>query len=817
MLDSILHDLRYAVRVSRRAPGLTLVAILALAIGIGANTAIFTIVNAVLLERLPFRDSDRIVVLWEEAARRPGQKNVPGPAQFVRWKERATAFDRMAGLVDTRANLTGDGDPEEVIVQNVTADFFPILGVPPLLGRAFTDAENADPESLSIILGYELWQRRFGGDPSVIGRTIRLSARPTVVVGVMPPGFQLFIKSRSLTGKRSDLWAPWVLPANARTAGGRYLEAIARLNSGATIAQAQTQLTTIAAQLAVETPERNTGWGAQVVALHDELSGEYRSALLVLAGAVAFVLLIACANVANLLLARGAARQREMAIRAALGAERRRVLRQLLTESFLLAALGGAGGLLLAYWGVAVLTALSPVELSASASLGLNRTVLAFTAIISLATAIVSGIAPAFEGSRADVQDALREGARQIGAGVRGRRLRQTFIVSEIALAVVLLVGAGLMLRSFGTMTRIDPGFSTANVLTMRVQVPTAKYAADAQRIRFFRELQARIRTLPGVQAAGAISFLPLTGLLGAGTGFTVEGRPAPPPGEITTGGGGTNVSVCDNGFFDSMHIPLLRGRLFTEREMVERSNVVVISEALARRFFAGEDPVGHRLLIDMTSPMIPTEIIGVVGDVHFKELVSEPQPTTYWPHPQLAYSAMTLTIRGFGDPAPLAPAVERAIRSLDPDQPVSDVRTMTQWAAKSVAQARFSSFLLAVFAAVALLLASIGIYGVMAYAVSQRTSEIGIRLALGADGPQVVGMILRDAARLAAVGLAAGVAIALALGRTVSSLLYSTRPTDPATFAAVIVVLGGVAFAASYLPARRASRVAPVEALRAS
>ena len=466
---------------------------------------------------------------------------------------------------------------------------------------------------------------------------------------------------------------------------------------------------------------------------------------------------------------------------------------------------------------MAVLTALSPVELSASASLGLNRTVLAFTAIISLATAIVSGIAPAFEGSRADVQDALREGARQIGAGVRGRRLRQTFIVSEIALAVVLLVGAGLMLRSFGTMTRIDPGFSTANVLTMRVQVPTAKYADDAQRIRFFRELQARIRTLPGVQAAGAISFLPLTGLLGAGTGFTVEGRPAPPPGEITTGGGGTNVSVCDNGFFDSMHIPLLRGRLFTEREMVERSNVVVISEALARRFFAGEDPVGHRLLIDMTSPMIPTEIIGVVGDVHFKELVSEPQPTTYWPHPQLAYSAMTLTIRGFGDPAPLAPAVERAIRSLDPDQPVSDVRTMTQWAAKSVAQARFSSFLLAVFAAVALLLASIGIYGVMAYAVSQRTSEIGIRLALGADGPQVVGMILRDAARLAAVGLAAGVAIALALGRTVSSLLYSTRPTDPATFAAVIVVLGGVAFAASYLPARRASRVAPVEALRAS
>jgi putative ABC transport system permease protein len=817
MLDSLMRDLRYAVRVSVRAPGVTVIAILALAIGIGANSAIFTIVNAVLLERLPFREPDRIVVLWEEFARRPGQKNVLGPAQFVRWKERATAFDRMAGLVDTRANLTDSGDPEEVIVQNVTADFFPILGVPPLLGRGFTDAENADPQTLSIILGYDLWQRRFGGDPSIVGRTIRLSARPRVVVGVMPPGFQLFIKSRSLTGKPSDLWAPWVLPADARTAGGRYLEAIGQLKPGTTIAQAQTQLTTIAAQLAIETPERNTGWGAQVVAIHDELSGEYRTALLMLAGAVAFVLLIACANVANLLLARGAAREREMAIRAALGAGRSRVLRQLLTETFLLAAIGGAGGLLLAHWGVAALASVSPVDLSASGHLALNRTVLAFTAIVSAATAVVSGIAPAFDGARADVQAALREGGRQIGAGVRSRRLREVFIVSEIALAVVLLVGAGLMLRSFRTMTRLDPGFSTANVLTMRLQLPTAKYTDDTRRIRFFRDAEARIRALPGVQAAGAISFLPLTGLLGAGTGFTVEGRPAPPPGEITMGGGGTSVSVCDNGFFESVRIPLLKGRLFTEREMLERSNVVIISETLARRFFPGEDPIGHRLSIDMTEPVIPTEIIGVVGDVHFKELVSEPQPTTYWPHPQLAYSAMTLTIRGFGDPSALAPAVERTIRSLDPDQPVSDVKTMTQWAAKSVAQARFSSFLLAVFAAVALLLASIGTYGVMAYAVSQRTSEIGIRLALGADAHAVVGMILRDAARLAGAGLAAGIAIALALGSAVSSLLYATRPTDPATFAAVVVVLGGVAFIASYVPARRASRIAPVEALRAS
>jgi putative ABC transport system permease protein len=817
VLDSLLQDLRYALRVSRRAPGLTVVAVLALAIGIGANTAIFTIVNAVLLGHLPFRQPDRIVVLWEEFARRPGQKNVLGPSQFVRWRERATAFERMAALADTRSNLTGAGEPEELIVQNVTADFFPILGVSAALGRTLDDAEYADPESQSVVMSSELWQRRFGSDPAVLGRTIQLNGRPRIVIGVMPPGFRLFIKSRSLTGRPSDLWAPWVLPADARTASGRFLEAIALLKPGVTVAEAQTQLTTIAAQLVVETPERNTGWGAQVVPLHDELSGEYRSALLMLAGAVGFVLLIACANVANLLLARGAAREREIAVRTALGAGRRRVLRQLLTEAVVLAALGGALGLLLAYWGVSILAALSPVELATSTPFGLNHTVLAFTAIVSIATAIVCGIVPAFEGSRSHAQDALRDGARQVGTGRRGRRLRQIFVVSEIALAVVLLVGAGLMLHSFGAMMRVDPGFSTANVLTMRLQLPIVKYADDAQRVRFFRDVETRIRALPGVQAAGAISFLPLTGLLGAGTGFVVEGRPAPPPGAITTGGGGTSVSVCDNGFFESMRLPLIKGRLFTDREMVERSNVVVISESLARRFFPGENPIGHRLSIDMTSPIVPTEIIGVVGDVHFRELTSEPQPTSYWPHPQLAYSAMTLTIRATGDPSPLAPAVERAIRALDPEQPVSDVKTMTQWAAQSVAQARFSSLLLAAFAAVALLLAAIGIYGVMTYAVSQRTSEIGIRLALGADGRQVVGMILRETAWLAGIGLAAGLGASVALGRTVQALLYSTSPTDLRTLAAVAGVLGSVAFAAGYVPARRASKIAPLEALRAS
>ena len=809
-MDSLLQDIRYALRVCVRTPAFTVVAILALALGIGANTAIFTIVNAVLLERLPFRDPNGIVVLWEENARRPGRSNVLGPSQFLRWGDRATSFERMAALVDTRANLTGGDNPEEVIVQNVTKEFFPILGVSPLIGRPFSEAEKTDPRSGVVILSADFWQRRFGGDPNLIGRTIQLNARPQTVVGVMPPDFRLLIKQGSQSGKPADLWAPYVLPADARDFGGRYLEAIARLKPGVTVRQAQTELTGIARALAAETPQRNANWGARVIPLHDELSGEYRRALLILAGAVAFVLLIACANVANLLLARGAVRQREIAIRAALGAARGRVIRQLLTESFVLAVLGGALGLLVAKWGLQVLLAMSPVDLTTTGHVTLSYPVLAFTAVVSLMTALVCGLAPAFEGSRSDVQETLKDGARQIGASLRHRRLRQTFVVSEIALAVVLLVGAGLMLRSFSTLRNVNPGYSTRNILTMRLQLPGAKYRDDAQRIRFFRDATARIQELPGVQAVGAISYLPLTGL-GAGTNFTIEGQPPPLPGQDLV----TNVSVCDNGFLKTMNVPLLSGRLFTEREMQEKSNVVLVSEALARTYFPNANPIGKRLTINMTDPNVPTEIVGVVGDIKFQDFTAAPRPTTYWPHPQLAYGTMTLAVRAATDPRPLAPSIEHAIRTLDKDQPVADVRTMDQWVAKSLAQARFSSTLLAIFAGLAMLLAAIGIYGVMSYTVGQRTSEIGIRLALGAEARDILTMIVGSAMRLAAVGLGAGVVLALALTRTLTALLYETPGTDPLTFVVVILGLGAVALLASYLPARRAARVAPVEALR--
>jgi putative ABC transport system permease protein len=809
-MDALFQDIRYALRLCLRTPGFTAVAVLALALGIGANTAIFTIVNAVLLEPLPFRDPSRLVVLWETTARRPGRPNVLGPANFARWQERATAFETMAPFYDYRVNLTGSGEPEELVAQDVTVDFFPTLGVAPLAGRTFAADEGPEGRNALAVLSYGLWQRRFAGDRAVVGSTIQLSGRPITVIGVMPPDMRLFIKRGSLTGKAADLWRPFAFGEQHRQARGRYMSAIARLKPGATLEEAQAQLGTIAGALEVERPQFNTGWGALVVPMHRELSGDIRPALLVLSGAVGFVLLIACANVANLLLARGATRQREIAIRTALGAARTRVMRQLLTESLVLCILGGTLGLLVAQWSLDVLLAISPVDLADLGEVHLSYPVLAFTAAVSLATAIVCGFAPAFEGSRAAVQEALKDGARQVGAGVRHRRIRQAFVIAEIALAVVLLVGAGLMLRSFGELSGVNPGFDGRRVMTARLTVPAARYSTDEKRIAFFSALVARVATIPGVESTGAISFLPLAGG-GAATGFTIVGQPPPAAGQDPV----TDVRVADNGYFGSLKIPVVSGRLFSEREMREKSNVVVVNEALAKRYFPNGDALGKSLVINMTDPNVPTEIIGIVGNVKYADFATEARAMTYWPHPQLAYSAMTLTVRTTPDPASFAPLIEREVRALDKDQPISDVRTMDQWVARTLSQARFSSTLLTTFAAVALTLAAIGIYGVMSYAVSQRTPEIGIRLALGAESRDILAMIVGNAVRLAVIGLTIGVALALALSRTLASLLFETAGTDPMTFAAVVGVLGAVALLASYFPARRASRIPPVEALR--
>jgi putative ABC transport system permease protein len=807
----LIHDIRHGLRTAVRTPGFTAVAVLTLALGIGANTAIFSVVHAVLIAPLPYRDADRVVVMAEETSRRPGQPNTAAPFNLAYWQERSKTLERVAAYFDGRSNLAGDSGPEEVVVQVVTTNFFETLGVEPAIGRAFAPDEGVEGRDDVAVLGHGLWRRRFAGNPSIVGRSIQLGGRPVLVAGVMPAGFSFVIPELSLAGRPPDLWMPFALAGPYREWQGRYMGAVGRVRDGMTVEESRSELRGIASALEREFPQYDAGWTAWVRPVREALTGGVRPALFVLTASVGFVLLIACANVANLLLARGAARQREIAVRRALGASRLRIARQLLTESLVFAMLGGGAGLLIAGWSLDSLVALSPVGVAELGPVQLNYTILAFTTAVSAFTALASGLAFAIEGSRGAVRDALTGGARQVGAGVWHNRLRAVFVVAEIALAVVLLAGAGVMLRSYARILAIDPGFRTDNVLTARVGLPSRKYAESEQRLAFFREAVAGIRALPGVEAAGAVSFLPLAGL-GAATSFTIEGEPAPAPGQSPV----ADVRVSDNGYFDAMRIPLVRGRFFTEREMRENAHVVIVNEALARAHFAGDDPLGRRLNISMgPPPRVPTEIVGVVGDVRQAQVQAPARPTAYWPHSQLDYTAMTLTVRTSGEPLALSTTLERTIHALDADQPVSEVWTMNQWVSRSLAARRFNTLLLTTFACLAAAMAALGVYGVMSYVVSQRTGEIGLRLALGADAREVRRMVVGNALRLTGVGLAIGAGLSLMFGGAITRLLYQTSGTDPVTLAAVIVFLGGVAALASYGPARRASRIEPLEALR--
>ena len=808
--ETAWQDVRFAARSLAKNPGFAAVTIATLALGIGANTAIFTVVHAVLIERLPFHEPARLVAVWEENAQRPGRKNVVAPFNYRRWQERSTPFASMSGIYDTRVNLTGDGRPEQLVAQFVMPSFFTTLGAEPMMGRAFAPDEGPDGNDQVVILSHGLWQRRFGGDPAIVGKTIRIDGHPMTIVGVMPPRFGLFLKTGTLAGKPAELWAPMVFSEQGAQRSGRYASAIGRLASGETLASAQTKMSAIASALADQFPERDKGWSVRVVPLHEEIAGDLRPTLLILFAAVGFVLLIACANVAGLLLARGTSRVREMAIRTALGAGRGRILSQLLTENLLLALVGGAVGLLLARWGVALLVAFSPADLTGIRLVQLSPSVLAFTFAVSILTALLCGLVPALAGSRPEVQESLKDGARSAGAGVHTRVLRKAFVITEVALAVILLAGAGLMLRSLGALGRVNPGFQREGLLTARVSLAGEQYKEDAPVLRFFSEAVGRASKLPGVREAGAVSFLPFTGLAAA-TDFRIVGRPVPPPGQEL----GTEVRVCDNGYLRTMRIPLVRGRLFTDREMRVKSDVVLVSEGFAKEFFPGQDPLGQKIVVDMMQDPPPTEIIGVVGDVKHAGLNAEARPMVYWPHPELVYGGMTLVLRTDSDPAAAAPMLERAIQSIDKDQPLSDVRTMTQWIGASLARERFASALLLLFAALALTLAAIGIYGVMSYIVGQRATEMGIRSALGATARDIRSLILRDGARLLLVGLAVGLPLALAGSRALRSLLFETRAADPATFAVVLAVLAAAALFASWLPARRAAKIAPAEALR--
>jgi len=810
-MHSFLQDIRYGFRMLVKNPAVTIVAIIALTLGIGANTAIFSVVHAVLLRSLPYADGDRLAIVWEHRHRgKDNPQNVINMGNFSDWKTQNTVFSDMAAFFDLNVNLTGDGEPEEVPGQLATTNLFSLLGVNTIKGRTFVPDDGKNPEAPVIVIGYNLWQRRFGGDPNIIGRKVILNNRPNEIVGVLGPDSGWFVQKNSQISHPPELWVPWQVDDDSLQRHGRFARSVARLKPGVTFEQAQNEMNIIAARLERQYPDFNAKWGATVVPVRTQFTGEIRKPLLILLGAVGFVLLIACANVANLLLARASSRKREIALRAGLGASRWRIARQLLTESVLLSTFGGALGLLLAVWGTRALLALSPPELIDVRSTTVNYPVLGFTIGLTVLTGILFGLVPALEASRFDLSEPLKESGNRVIGGTRARRMRSAFVVAQVAMALVLLVGAGLLMRSLNRLESVDAGFDPRNLLTMRVNLPTRKYNTDPKVINFFTQAVDQIRNIPGVESVAAINTLPFDGPY-SGTRLDVEGQPKRPAGqELSTG-----VIVTDANYFQTMHIPLKRGRLYSAQEAREMRHVVVVNETFAREVFPGQDAIGQRVTILMKDDNQPSEIIGIVGDNKHKGLDTEVEPMAFWPHAELVYPSMTITMRTRGDSTSVATAARNVIRQLDRDQPIGQVTTMDVLMAKSFARARFNSTLLAIFSIVALVMAAVGIYGVMSYSVVQRTHEIGVRMALGAQRADVLRLMLKQGLLLAVVGVAVGVAAAFGLTRIISTLLFEVGATDKVTFAAVSLGLFAVTLFASYIPAWRATRVDPLVALR--
>jgi putative ABC transport system permease protein len=808
-MQTLLQDLKYGVRMLAKSPGFTIIAVLTLALGIGANTAIFSVINATLLARLSYSQPDSIVMVWEHHPSRGFPHNSVSPGNFLHWQDANTVFEQMAAFVDVRANLTGTGEPEQIPGQAVTPNLFPLLGINARIGRTFVAEEGNPGNDGVVVLSHGLWQRRFGSAPNIVGKKIMLGGKSTIVIGVMPAGFQLSIPRSSVNVEHSQFWSPLAFKPEDRTPVGRYLTVVARLKQGVALAQAQSQMDLIAADLAKQFPEIDSGWGIQLVGLHDQFFGSIRPALLVLLGAVGFVLLIACANVANLLLGRAGRRRRELAIRFTMGASRARIARQLLTETMILAVAGGTGGALLAFWGIDLLLALSPKGLIDAHALRVDFRVLAFLTALTILTGLLFGLLPALLATRASPGDSLKEGERNFGASVRGKQARNFFVIGEIGLALVLLTGSSLLVKSFLRLLNVGPGFDPHNLLTLKVDLPSSRYSKDPEVIAFFADLLQRIKQLPGVESASASSSLPFTGI-GSGTSFTIEGRPASPENALST-----DVRVVEPDYFRTMRIPIQQGRLFTRQEDTRESHVVIVSEALVQRYFPSQNPLGKKITIDMKDENVPSEIVGVVSDVKHHGLDSTPRPTIYWPHPELVYNSMTLVVRSKADPVRLTSSIRAIVQSIDPDLPISEVRTMEQRMSDSVAQARFNTLLLGIFSAVALLLAVIGIYGVMSATIAERTHEIGIRVALGAMPRDIWRQTLVAGAIITFAGLSAGFAASLMLTRLLASLLFSVKPGDPTTFALVTAVLASVALLACYVPARRAMRVDPMVVLR--
>ncbi|MDT5272060.1 MAG: hypothetical protein QOH49_4246 [Acidobacteriota bacterium] len=809
MFGDMGHDLRYGVRMLWKNPGFTAVAVVALALGIGANSAIFSVVNTVLLRPLPYREPARLVMVWEDDTKHGFPNDTPATANYIDWRDQNQVFDGMAATADQSFNLTGAGEPERFDGKRVSANFFSLLGVEPQLGRAFMPEEDVSGANRVVVLSHGLWQRRFGSDPGLIGKSITLNGDGYIVVGVMPAGFQFL-------SQEVEMWVPIAFTSQqAANRGNHYLRVVARLKPGVTVERAQSEMSTIAARLQQQYPEQNIDLGATVVSLHEEVVGNIRPALLVLLGAVGFVLLVACANVANLLLARAAVRQKEIALRTALGASRLRLIRQFLTESILLAALGGVVGLLLSVWGVTLLKSFIPENISQVKAIAVDARVLGFTILVTLLTGLVFGLAPAAQASKFNLNETLKEGGRDAAAARGSNRIRGLLIVSEVAVSLVLLVGAGLLINSFMRLRSVDPGFSTDNLLTMSVVLPQQKYPDLARRTAFYTDMIRRVEALPGVRSAGVTNWIPLV-KQGDSIGVTFEGQPVPAPGQgklpiIAT-------RIVSPHYFGSMGIQLLQGRVFEEgRDRIDSPCVVVVGETVARRYWPDESPLGKRL-----SPGRPTtpedwcQVVGVVRDVRQLDLAAEPKPQMYLTYAQADFFAPRhLVVSTEGDPLALAGTVRKTVWEVDRDQPVSNVNTMEGVLSESIARQRFSTLLLGVFAGVALVLAAVGIYGVMSYSMAQRTREIGIRMALGAQKRDVLMLAVGQGLRLVALGIGVGLVGAFALTRVMSSLLFGVSATDPATLITISLILVVVALLASYIPARRAAKLDPLIALR--
>jgi putative ABC transport system permease protein len=815
-LDEAARDFRQALRILHRSPGFTSTAVLTLALGIGATTAIFSVIDGVLLRPLPYHDADQLVMVWESNSQHPNPHNTVSPPNFLDWQSRNTVFSSMAYIFDERDNLTGNGDPEEVVVQDVSTNFFPLLGANLLLGPGFTPENGQAGHDNVVILGYGIWKERFAGDPAIVGKSIMLNGHPQNVVGVAPQNFQWFIKDGSLTGAKPQMWSPFVFPqswSNHKDIG-RFITVVARLKPGANHFQAQTQMTAIASQLEREFPDSDGHWGVNVVPLRDQISGELRPALLVLFGAVAFVLLVACANVSSLLLARAASREREMAIRTAIGASRWRIARQLLMESLLLAIIGGGIGVAFAVWGTNALLAASPRNLLDLSSISIDLPVLVFALTATLLAGLLFGFLPSYISAHSGISKTLKEGGRGSSSSSRRAFARNTFVVAQLGLALVLLTGSGLLIRSFVRLVGVDPGFDAGHLLTFKITLPRSKYGKDPLCIAFFQQLLARISTVPGVRSVSMESFPPLTGL-GAATGVHVLSQPQQSLMDLPV----ANVGVVGPDYFSTMNIPLRAGRFFNAQELAQEKHVTIISQAFADKYLHSVNPLGQKAVIYMKSleeaGNTPSEIIGVVGDVHQMGLDAAPEPTVYWPHPELVMSGMTILVRTSNGPLTMVSAVHSKVQELDPELPMAAVATMDQLLADSLSRSRFTMLLLGIFAAVALLLAAVGIYGLIAYSVTQRTQELGIRIALGAQRRDVLRLVLTQGARLTLLGVSIGVLAALALSRLLATLLFGVSATDPLTFAGVACLLAFVALLACFIPARRATRVDPIIALR--